>query len=139
MKIQSELDIAADIDRVWDITVDVERWPMLTPTITSVERLESGEMRVGSTARIKQPGQRPAVWTVTAISRPELFEWQTKSMGVAIVGRHRLAPAAGGCRNTLTVDVNGVGGGLIRRLFGRKLRETIETENIGFKRAAESN
>lgn len=139
MTIQSELNIAADIDRVWDITVDVERWPILTPTITSVERLDSGEMRVGSTARIKQPGQRPAVWTVTAISRPELFEWQTKSMGMTIVGRHRLADTPSGCRNTLTVDVNGVGSGLVRRLLGRKLRESIETENIGFKTAAESN
>jgi carbon monoxide dehydrogenase subunit G len=138
MTIQSEIQIAADVERVWDLTVDVERWPTLTPTITSVERLEPGAMQVGSTARIKQPGQRPAVWTVTVCDEPKLFEWQTKSMGVTVVGRHQLEPTATGCRNTLSVDITGFGSGLMMRLVRRRLQRVIDTENAGFRRAAES-
>jgi len=137
--ITNELLIAAPVETVWDLTLDVERWPAATPTITSVERLEAGPMRVGSTARIVQPKQRPAVWTVTELEPKRTFVWHTKVAWLTMTGGHHLERAPGGCLNTLTVDVTGFGAGIVRRLLGRKLQWAIDTENAGFKAAAEAH
>ncbi len=136
--ITSELLIAAPVERVWDLTVDVERWPSLTPTITRVERLDEGEMRLGSQARVKQPAQRAAVWTVTDLEPGSRFVWQTKVGPITMVGGHRLQPTEAGCRNLLTLEVSGLGSRLFERLVGGRIRQAIETENQGFKRAAEA-
>ena len=138
--IASDVVIDATVDEVWALTIDVERWPDSTPTMTSIERLDDGPMRVGSTARVVQPKQRPTVWTVTAIDAPHTFEWEAKVFGVSMVATHHLVPLDDGsrCRNELRLRLSGVGSGLMRRLLGSTLRKTIETENQGFKRVAEA-
>ena len=138
MRIETQLATRASVDRVWALTEDVESWPSITPTITSVERLDDGPLRIGSTARIKQPRQRPTVWTVTRLEPPRLFEWQTKVLSITMTGGHRLDPIPDGCRNTLSIELTGFGSGFMGRVLGRKLREAIETENRGFKARAES-
>jgi uncharacterized membrane protein len=138
MGIESSLVIAASVERVWELTGDVESWPKSTPTMTSVVRLDDGALRVGSKARVVQPRQRPATWTVTRIERPHLFEWETKVLSITITASHRLEAAPDACRNTLTVELSGFGSLLLARLVGRKIREAIETENQGFKRTAET-
>ncbi len=137
MRIESSLVIAASVERVWELTEDVERWPTFTPTMMSVVRLDDGPLRVGSAARIVQPRQRPATWTVTRLERPRLFAWETKVVSVTITGTHRLDAVPDGCRNTLTVELSGFGRRLLARLVGRKIQQSIETENQGFKRTAE--
>lgn len=139
-EITSELVIEAGVDEVWALTTDIERWPELTPTMTSVERLDEGPLRVGSSARVVQPRQRPTVWTVTRIEAPHVFEWQARVGTVTMTGVHHLradGPDGGACRNTLRVDLTGFGHGLVARLLGRTMRTAIDTENQGFKRAAE--
>lgn len=138
MDITSELLIHAPVERVWDLTVDLERWPELTPTMTSVERLDDGPLRVGSTARVVQPKQRPAVWTVTELVPHQRFVWQAKVMGVTMRAVHDLSPQDDGCRNLLAVELSGFGSGLLARLVGTKIREAITTENQGFRSAAEA-
>ena len=138
MSIKSELVIGAAVERVWDLTVDIEGWPALTPTMTSVERVDEGPLRVGSTARVVQPRQRPASWTVTRLDERSVFEWQTKMATVTLAARHQLTEVPDGCRNTLTVDLSGFGSRLMGRLFGGSIQSAIETENAGFKRAAEA-
>ena len=137
--IRNELEIAADVDRVWALTVDVERWPELTPTITSVERLDDGPVAVGSRARIKQPAQRAATWTVSRLEPGSRFEWGTRVGPVHMVGGHRLEAVDGGTRNVLTVELSGFGSRLLERLVGGRMRDAIATENLGFKRAAEAS
>jgi len=135
--ITSVLVIEASVEQVWDLTVDIEAWPRLTPTITSVERLDDGPLRVGSSARIVQPKQRPAVWTVTRFDAPHAYEWETKILTVTMAGTHHLVAEGEHCRNELRVELSGFGSGLLRRLLGRTMRQAIETENAGFKREAE--
>lgn len=137
-EIASDLVIDATIEEVWALTLDVEGWPATTPTMTSVERLDDGPLRVGSQARVVQPRQRPTVWTVTALDAPHTFQWEAKVMGVTMVATHHLVPVGKGVRNELRLHLSGFGSGIMRRLLGRTLRATIETENQGFKRAAES-
>jgi uncharacterized membrane protein len=138
MRIESRADIRASVDQVWSITEDVERWPSITPTITSVERLDEGPLRLGSTVRIAQPRQRPAIWTVTAIEPGRYFEWQTKVFGITMTGSHRLEAIPDGCRNWLGLELSGFGSKLLGRIVGGKLQQAIDTENKGFKQAAEA-
>ncbi len=138
MSITDELFIDAPPERVWKLTLDLESWPETTPTMTSVERLDTGPLRVGSRARVKQPGQPSRVWTVTQLEPGSLFAWEAKSPGVRMTGSHRVEPASGGCRNTLGFQLRGPMAGVATALLGRALRRAIATENEGFRRAAEA-
>ena len=137
--LENELVIDAPVAVVWKLTEDVEGWPATTPTVTSVERLDSGPMRVGSTARVKQPGQRVAVWTVSSFRPDEEMAWGAKVFGVQMVGTHRLTPIGDDrCRNLLSIDMSGRGAALLGRVVGKRILAAITTENEGFKRAAEA-
>jgi uncharacterized membrane protein len=138
MMIEHELTIDAPVETVWALTLDVERWPSLTPTITSVERLDDGPLAIGSRARLRQPGQRPTVWTVTELEPGRRFAWAARVFGVRMTGAHGLTPAGAGCRNHLSLQLEGRGAGVLGRLAGRRLARAIATENAGFKRQAEA-
>ena len=138
MRLEHDLLIQAPVETVWALTLDVERWPESTPTITEVVRLDDGPLAVGSQARIKQPGQGPRVWTVSRLEGPHEFEWGTKVGTVTMRGGHHLTAEGDGCRNTLTLELEGFGAGLLGRLAGKKLLQAITTENEGFKATAEA-
>ena len=44
MRIEHTIEIDAPVKRVWELTLDVESWPQLSPTFTSVERLDAGSI-----------------------------------------------------------------------------------------------
>ncbi|WP_117215511.1 SRPBCC family protein [Allorhizocola rhizosphaerae] len=138
MRWQHTITISAPVRRVWELTLDVEGWPGYTPTMQRVERLDSGPIAVGSSARIKQPGQAAAIWTVTRLEPEREFTWQTKRMGITMTGSHLLAPTADGCRNTLVLEITGFGARLLGLVAGRALADALAKENHGFKKAAES-
>lgn len=137
MHCENVVTIDAPVDVVWRLTTDIENWPAVTPTVTRIVRLDSGPLRVGSRARIKQPRQSEAVWTVTRIADGREFTWQTRRLGLTLIGSHLLEAVDGGCRNTLTLDAVGLGSGLFGRVFGRLMRTAIETENAGLRARAQ--
>ena len=137
MKVEDSIEIAAPVDRVWDLTLDVESWPELTPTITSIRRLDDAPLAIGSSARIKQPAQRERTWTVTELEPKRRFAWATRAMGVTMTGGHELSATPGGTRNTLTVEIEGRLAPLVGLLVRRPIRKAIRTENEGFRVAAE--
>lgn len=137
MKIEHSIDIDAPAHVVWALTADVERWPSLTPTVTSVECLERGPLAVGATARIKQPGQRPAVWTVSVFEPNRRFVWNTRSSGIRMEASHVITETAHGCTNALTITTSGLLAGLLGRLAAGRIRQVLMTENEAFKREAE--
>ena len=139
MKIVHEAVIEAPVDVVWDLTENVESWPSLSSTFTSVERLTGGPLRAGSLVRVKQPGQAEQVWTVTIIDRPNLFAWEAHLAGLRMIGSHQISHAGTGCRNRLAVELSGRGANLVGRLIGGRIRRSIATENAGFKRRAEAD
>lgn len=131
-------EIDTPVDTMWQVTMDVEALPSMTPTMTAVERLTPGDLRAGSQVRIKQPAQPARTWTVTETQAPHRFVWQTKVGLATMVATHELVETARGTSNTLTLDLTGPGSGLLGRLIGGKITETLATENAGFKRAAEA-
>jgi uncharacterized membrane protein len=138
MRFEDTVTIDAPAQVVWGLTLDVTSWPTITPTMTRIERLDDGPMHVGSSARVKQPRQTAAVWTVTRLEEGREFTWQTKRMGLTMTGSHLIEPTGDGCRNKLTLDVEGPGSVLFGRLFGRMLQSSIATENAGFRARAQS-
>lgn len=137
--ITHSLEIAAPADRVWSLTMDIERWPALFPTITSVVRVDGGPLRVGSSARIKQPGQPERIWTVTACEALRRFAWETKGLGLSMHAIHAIAPLGDGrVTNTLTLEVDGLVGQAFGLLARRRIQHVLEVENEGFREAAES-
>ncbi|MEO6124379.1 MAG: SRPBCC family protein [Ilumatobacteraceae bacterium] len=138
MESTNELIIQAPVEVVWGLTEHVEGWPAISPTMQSVQRLDNGPMRVGSTARVKQPAQRPAVWTVTEFVPDKRFAWTSTVWSVQMKATHELQPVPSGCRNTLTVEMTGRGSKLLGRLIGGQIRRAITVENLGFKRRAEA-
>ena len=138
MLYRHSITIAAPIQQVWNLTVDVERWPDLTPTITSVARLGEGVITVGSRARLTQPRQRPRVWTVREVAAPHRFVWDSRVGLMKVTARHLLDEVPGGTRNTLEIEMSGLASRIAGWLAGSALRKALVMENEGFKQAAEA-
>jgi uncharacterized membrane protein len=138
MIIQQTVDIAAPPQRVWDVMIDVERWPEWTSSVSSVELLDGGPLKVGSRARIRQPRLAAAVWTVTTIEPGRYFEWRSVLPGLTSIGGHRIQPLGDErCRVLLSVEWKGVLAPLINLIYGELSRRYVTTEAEGLKRRAE--
>lgn len=136
MDISDTLDIAAPAAILWDLETDIEGWPTVLPTVTSAKRLDAGPLRVGSTARIEQPGLKPAVWTVTELEPGKRFAWWTSLFGVRTDAIHSIEPSGDGATNTLTLRLHGWRGRVLGTLLGGRMRDTIALENRAFREAA---
>ena len=138
MILTNTVDIEAPIERVWSLTEAIEQWPAITPTMTSIVRLDRGPLKVGSAARVKQPRQRARVWTVTRFDPNDTFAWQSRILGMPVIGTHSMASRGGGSTsNTLTLEMSGVVSRLMGRMLASTLRRALATENAGFKKHAE--
>jgi uncharacterized membrane protein len=129
--------IDAPVDVVWQLSTDVTDWPSYMPTVRSVERLDEGPLRFGSRARIKQPGQRTAVWEVMSIEPGREFSWRSKRRGMSLTGIHRVVPDGRGSRNTLTIQMTGPLAPVMGLLLGPLMRRVLRTENACFRARAE--
>jgi Polyketide cyclase / dehydrase and lipid transport len=136
MRIEHHLDIDAPPSVVFALNIDIERWPTLTPTVTSVTRLDEGPLRAGSQALIKQPGQRATVWTVDTVEPDHRFVWSATTTGLRMVATHLVDPIPSGARNLLRIELDGPVARFVGPLLRRKLHTVLETENEGFRREA---
>jgi len=116
MHFEHSVPIAAPPQQVFDRYVDVERWPEWLETMTSVERLDDGPLRVGSRTRIKQPKLPVAVWEVTALETGRSWTWVAKGPGIVTTASHVVDPAGDGSRVTASLDQAGPLGGVLGRL-----------------------
>jgi hypothetical protein len=115
-------DIAASTERVWQVMSDTDRWHEWTPSVTSIKRIAGGPFAVGSRLVIRQPRFPPALWRLTAIEPGTTFTWISWAPGLRVVGRHSVEPTAAGSRATLSLELQGVFGGL----FGWMTRHITE-------------
>lgn len=139
MEFTVAVQVDADPIRVWELFVDVERWPELTASMSSVRRIDSGDLRVGSTAMVKQPGLPPALWRVTELEPGRVFTWESRSTGVSSIGRHVVEAAGTGARVTLTFRQTGPLAGLAGWLFRGRIHRSVRQEADGFRRRAEAD
>ena len=131
------VDIQAPPAAVWEVLQDVERWPTWTPTMTSVRRLDSGPLAVGSRARIRQPGLPPSTWVVTDLDAGRGFSWISTAPLMRTAAEHWVEPHPGGSRVLLVVHFSGPLSGLAARFAGKLTQDYIVKESQGLKRRVE--
>lgn len=135
---RTAIDIAAPADRIWSVVRDVERWHEWTASISSIERLDDGPLRMGSRATVRQPKLPKNVFQVTALEEGRGFSWESRSPGLRGIGHHWIEPTSAGSRVTLGVDFRGPLAWLVTRLYGTLTQRYIEMEAEGLKRRCEA-
>jgi uncharacterized membrane protein len=131
-------EVKASPVQIWDLLVDVERWPLLTKSMTEVKRSDSGPLIVGSEATVKQPRLPRSVWRVTCVIPYQRFTWQATTGGVTSIGDHVIESTANGSHVTLTLNQHGQLVWLTDLLFGSRAKEYLAMELDGFRRGAEA-
>lgn len=138
MKYEVEVQIAATPDVIWEALADVERWPEWTASVSSVQRLESGPLAVGSTARVVQPKVRPAVYTVTACEPGASFVWTAKGAGITTVAGHYIeALGDGKSAVRLVFEQTGLLTPLVGLFAGSMIRRYLALESESLKKVSE--
>lgn len=136
MTVRDVIHISAPPEVVWAVTEDIERWPEWTPTVTSATRFDAGPLKVGSSARIKQPGLSGR-WVVTSLERGRRFTWETRRMGLQMIATHEIAPAGSGAQNVLLMEAKGLVAILLRPVLRRAILRALRMENSGLKKRCE--
>jgi ribosome-associated toxin RatA of RatAB toxin-antitoxin module len=134
---KTTIDIPAPAQRVWEVISDVARWHEWTPSITSIERRDDGPFGVGSRARVRQPKFPAAFWKVTSFEPGTGFDWVSAGPGFRAVGGHWIEPTETGSRATLSVDFEGILGGVWGRMTGGITQRYIDWEARGLKARSE--
>ena len=132
------VNIDAPPERVFAVLCDVERWPEWTSTMTSVQRVQSGAFGVGSTAHVRQPRLRPAVWRVTELEDGRNFTWTMRSPGLRMTAGHLIEPQGRGSCVTLSFELSGFMAPAVSWLYGSLIERYMTTESQGLKRRSES-
>jgi uncharacterized membrane protein len=133
------VDISAPPEVVWAVISDVESWPEWTASVTSVRRLSSEPLQVGSRVRIKQPRLPATVWTVSDLIEGEEFTWTADNPGVRTRASHRVVGRTDGSQATLSIDQGGVLGSLVGLLYGSLTRRYLQMEAAGLKQRSEES
>lgn len=138
MRYEAWFQTAAAPERVWAELVDVEAWPRWMSSYTLIRRLDSGPLRAGSAAAVKQPGLSPVEYLVTAIAPGREFTWVSRVPGARTEARHAVRPgSSGGSTIELTVEQTGALAGVVGLALGRKIRRYLQVEGRGLCAASE--
>ena len=131
------IDIGAPPERVWTVMSEVERWHEWTPSITSIKRLDSGPLTVGSRVVIRQPKLPVNYSEVTELEAARGFTWVSRSPGVVATARHEIEPRDSGSRVTLSVQFAGALGWFVARMVRGLTERYLAMEAEGLKRRSE--
>jgi uncharacterized membrane protein len=138
MRIEASTQIDAPATATWEVVQDVEQWPRVLETVTSIKPLTPGPLATGSRYRLVQPRLRPAVWSVTAYVPGRSFRWVAPNPGVATTGDHTVTPLDDTrSRLDLSIEHRGPLAWLVGRLTRSLTQDYLEKECAGIKRAAE--
>ena len=136
MQEREQISIEAPPELVWRVMTDVERWPDWTPTVERIERLDEGEFKLGSRARVKLKRVPASVWRVTDLQPGRAFTWETES-GVKASGEHIVEPEGAGSKVTLVASATGVLATLFAPVAFFTTRGNVHKEAEGLKRRCE--
>ena len=132
------IDIGVPADVVWAVYSDVEHWPDMTASVTSVSLEPSGPLAVGSRATIKQPRLPKVEWTVTTLDAGREWVWENRSPGAVAVAAHSVRAVDDGRTHVeLWIDQRGLIGRAVGVIARRLTRRYLRLEAEGLKRRSE--
>jgi uncharacterized membrane protein len=136
---ETTVEIEAPAETVWNVLVDVERWPEWTASMHEITWLDATTMEVGSRARIEQPGIPSLVWEVSEAEPGSSFTWQSSSPGISTIATHELKPI-GPSRVEVTIGItqSGLLAPIVGVLSGRRTKRYVQMEAAGLKGRSES-
>jgi uncharacterized membrane protein len=136
---ESSIEIDAPASVVWDVFVDVERWPDWTDSVDRIVALDGPAIEVGNRFEIKQPRFPNLVWEVTAVDPGVSWTWRQRSAGGTTLASHELVTEGAG--RTLVrqrIDQRGPVGVVVGALMRRLTRRYLDMEGQGLKAASEA-
>ena len=140
-ELHTEIDIDAAPEKVWQVLVDLDRYPEWNPFITSsVGTPEVGETLVN---RMDPPDGKALTFKpeVTVVDDGKTFEWLGR-LGLPGVfdGRHRfeIEASATGTRLTQRESFDGVLVRFFRKSLDTNTKSGFEALNVALKARAES-
>lgn len=135
---ESSIEIDAPADVVWRVFADVENWPAMTESVTSLRALDGAELAMGRAYEIKQPRIPKAVWKVTELTPGSSWRWTYSGPGNTTTGIHEVTDLGNGkTRVRQAIEQSGVGGALIGRAMKKMTVRYLEMEGEGLKKLAE--
>lgn len=135
----TSISINASQEAIWKVLSDVANWYNWTPTVAKVEVLDQPELKPGNRYKVYQPKLQPAVWTVTLLTLPSNFTWESRMPGMLMVADHILKPVnASQTEVTLTFAFQGWLGEIIGRLYRKTVESYIATEAQSLKKLVEN-
>lgn len=137
--IKDTIEIQSDPASVWSAVTDVENWPQWTPTVTSVERIDSGPFGLESVTRVKQPGQRAKLWRVIRFDEGHQFAWQSGGSGLQMEAAHIVRKSARGAESLISLRLNGRLAPFLAPLLYLPIRLALKQENAGLKSWCEAH
>jgi uncharacterized membrane protein len=134
----ASISINANQEAIWKVLSDVAHWNDWTSTITKVEVLDTPELKLNNRYKVFQPKLQPAVWSVTVLTPPSSFIWESKMPGMVMIAEHMLR-STGTNQNelTLTFSFQGRLGAIIGRLYRNTVQAYLATEAQSLKKRVE--
>ena len=120
----TSISINATQESVWKILSDVAHWREWTPTVTKVEVLDSPELKLNNRYKVLQPKLQPAVWTVTVLTPPSNFTWESKMPGMVMIAEHTVCAISS---NHVDVTLKFAFQGFFGEIIGKPYRKTVES------------
>ena len=138
MYISRSIHIDAPPERVWQATVDVERWPQFAAQFRRIERTDDGPLALAKKARVTPRGFLASEWLVTEYEDGRSFTWETDALpGLHFVGGHIVEPEGDGTRATMSLQSSGPVALLITPAAFLVFRRNVRLECEGLKKHCE--
>ncbi len=135
----SSIEIEAPATVVWDVFVDVERWPEWTDSVTRLVALDGADLEIGRGYEISQPRMPTLVWKVTEVDAGRSWTWRQTAPGGITTATHVVTPLSDG-RTVVhqRIEQRGPIGVIVGRLMRRLTRRYLDMEGQGLKTRSEA-
>lgn len=110
-RVSADIHIAADIDRVFDVFVDIPNWANQVGAIKKIEMLTDGKVGVGTRfkeTRVIFKKEATETMEVTSFDRPTQYTLEAQSCGAAYVTVHRFTSEGNGTKVTVEMTATPV-------------------------------
>jgi len=121
---ERDVEIRGEQESVWNVLIEVERWPSWQPDISSAKL--DGNFAEGTQFRWKA-GPSIINSTVERVDRPRLVGWRGKTFGAQAVHVWKLESTPTGTRVTTEESMSGLIPRLLRGWMQRSLEKSLDT------------